>query len=107
MELTLVSFLPTMSNPNPAPARSVLQRLREDRPLATVELRPPRTGLSSADTMELWIDMYHAIQRLIRRDTIIFLTDNAVGLSDRPFPDIQALHRILPDARIAGRFERV
>jgi hypothetical protein len=71
-----------MSNPNPAPARSVLQRLREDRPLATVELRPPRTGLSSADTMELWIDMYHAIQRLSRRDTIIFLTDNAVGLSE-------------------------
>lgn len=71
-----------MSNPNPAPTRSVLQRLREDRPLATVELRPPRTGLSSADTMELWIDMYHAIQRLIRRDTIIFLTDNAVGLSE-------------------------
>jgi hypothetical protein len=71
-----------MSNPNPAPTLSVLQRLREDRPLAAVELRPPRTGLSSADTMELWIDMYHAIQRLIRRDTIIFLTDNAVGLSE-------------------------
>jgi hypothetical protein len=71
-----------MSNPNPAPATSVLQRLREDRPLATVELRPPRTGLSSAATMELWIDMYHSIQRLTRRDTIIFLTDNAVGLSE-------------------------
>jgi len=71
-----------MSNPNAAPARSVLQRLREDRPLATVELRPPRTGLSSADTMELWIDMYHSIQRLARHDTIIFLTDNAVGLSE-------------------------
>ena len=71
-----------MSNPNPAPATSVLQRLREDRPLATVELRPPRTGLSSSDTMELWIDMYHSIQRLSRRDTLIFLTDNAVGLSE-------------------------
>ena len=71
-----------MSNPNPTPAKSVLQRLREDRPLATVELRPPRTGLSSAATMELWIDMYHSIQRLTRRDTIIFLTDNAVGLSE-------------------------
>jgi hypothetical protein len=71
-----------MSNPNAAPTRSVLQRLREDRPLATVELRPPRTGLSSADTMELWIDMYHSIQRLARHDTIIFLTDNAVGLSE-------------------------
>jgi hypothetical protein len=32
--------------------------------------------------MELWIDMYHSIQRLARRDTIIFLTDNAVGLSE-------------------------
>ena len=71
-----------MSHPNPAPATSVLQRLREDRPLATVELRPPRTGLSAAATMELWIDMYHSIQRLARHDTIIFLTDNAVGLSE-------------------------
>lgn len=71
-----------MSSPSPAPAKSVLQRLREDRPLATVELRPPRTGLSSNDTMELWIDMYHSIQRLARHDTIIFLTDNAVGLSE-------------------------
>src|SRR5919112_849892 len=61
---------------------TVLQRLREDRPLPAVELRPPRTGLSSADTMEVWIDMYHSIQRLARRDTVLFLTDNAVGLSE-------------------------
>jgi hypothetical protein len=65
-----------------ASATSVLQRLREDRPLTAVELRPPRTGLSQAETMELWIDMYHSIQRLARRDTIMFLTDNAVGLSE-------------------------
>jgi hypothetical protein len=64
------------------PETSVLQRLRDDRPLAAVELRPPRTGLSSADSMELWIDMYHSIQRLARRDTVMFLTDNAVGLSE-------------------------
>ena len=63
-------------------ASAVLQRLREDRPLAAVELRPPRIGLSQADTMEVWIDMYHSIQRLARRDTVIFLTDNAVGLSE-------------------------
>jgi hypothetical protein len=63
-------------------ASSLLQRLREDRPLAAVELRPPRIGLSRADTMEVWIDMYHSIQRLARRDTVIFLTDNAVGLSE-------------------------
>lgn len=63
-------------------ATSLLQRLREDRPLAAVELRPPRIGLSRAETMEVWIDMYHSIQRLARRDTVIFLTDNAVGLSE-------------------------
>jgi hypothetical protein len=63
-------------------ATSLLQRLREDRPLAAVELRPPRIGLSRAETMEVWIDMYHSIQRLGRRDTVIFLTDNAVGLSE-------------------------
>jgi hypothetical protein len=57
-------------------------RLRQDRPLAAVELRPPRTGLSSAESMEVWIDMYHSIQRLARHDTMIFLTDNAVGLSE-------------------------
>jgi hypothetical protein len=61
---------------------TVLQRLREDRPLVAVELRPPRTGLSTAESMDVWIDMYHSIQRLARRDTVIFLTDNAVGLSE-------------------------
>jgi hypothetical protein len=61
---------------------SVLRRLQEDRPLAAVELRPPRTGLSSKESMELWIDMYHSIRRLARRDTVVFLTDNAVGLSE-------------------------
>ena len=71
--------MPTTSRTTPS---SILQRLREDRPLAAVELRPPRTGLSAAATMELWIDMYHSIQRLARRDTVIFLTDNAVGLSE-------------------------
>jgi hypothetical protein len=65
-----------------ASATSLLQRLRADRPLAAVELRPPRLGLSRAETMEVWIDMYHSIQRLGRQDTVIFLTDNAVGLSE-------------------------
>jgi hypothetical protein len=32
--------------------------------------------------MEVWIDMYHSIQRLARQDTVIFLTDNAVGQSE-------------------------
>jgi hypothetical protein len=71
-----------MASITPTPESSVLHRLRENRPLAAVELRPPRTGLSPAETMEVWIDMYHSIGRLARRDTIIFLTDNAVGLSE-------------------------
>jgi hypothetical protein len=78
----MVSFRLTMSSTSRASVSSVVQRLREDRPLAAVELRPPRTGLSHVDTMEVWIDMYHSIQRLARRDTIIFLTDNAVGMSE-------------------------
>ncbi|HZI76693.1 MAG TPA: hypothetical protein VFD73_22235, partial [Gemmatimonadales bacterium] len=71
-----------MSSISRHPGGSVLRRLQEDRPLAAVELRPPRTGLSSKESMELWIDMYHSIRRLARRDTVVFLTDNAVGLSE-------------------------
>jgi hypothetical protein len=71
-----------MSSISHRPGGSVLRRLQEDRPLAAVELRPPRTGLSSKESMELWIDMYHSIRRLARRDTVVFLTDNAVGLSE-------------------------
>jgi hypothetical protein len=68
-------------NPEPAPAR-FLDRLEDDRPLIAVELRPPRSGMSYAESMNVWIDMYHSIQRLARRDTLIFLTDNAVGQSE-------------------------
>lgn len=32
--------------------------------------------------MDVWIDMYHAIQRLAQHDTVVFLTDNAVGQSE-------------------------
>ena len=81
-ELTWLASFPPCPIRTPAPASSVLQRLQERPPPRDGELRPPRTGLSSADTMELWIDMYHSIQRLARHDTIIFLTDNAVGLSE-------------------------
>lgn len=60
----------------------LLRRLRTGDPLSTVELRPPRSGLSYADSMGVWIDMYHSIQRLVRHDTFLFLTDNAVGSSE-------------------------
>jgi hypothetical protein len=61
---------------------SVVRRLAEDRPLVAVELRPPRSGMSYAASVDAWIDMYHAMRRLARHDTLIFLTDNAVGQSE-------------------------
>jgi len=60
----------------------ILDRLRAEEPLIGVELRPPRTGMSHRDSIDIWIDMYHAMERLARRDTIIFLTDNAVGKAE-------------------------
>lgn len=56
-----------------------LERLRQSTPLVAVELRPPRAGLSRREGMDTWIDMYHSLRRLTRRDTLVFLTDNAVG----------------------------
>lgn len=32
--------------------------------------------------MDVWIDMYHSIQRLARRGRYVFLTDNAVGTKE-------------------------
>jgi 5,10-methylenetetrahydrofolate reductase len=61
---------------------SVVHRLAENRPLVTVELRPPRSGMSYGASVDAWIDMYHSIRRLARQDTLIFLTDNAVGLAE-------------------------
>lgn len=39
-------------------------------------------GLTAAQSMDTWIDMYHAVRRLASRDTVIFVTDNAVGESE-------------------------
>ena len=47
-----------------------------------VELRPPRADLSGPDSMDVWIDMYHAIQRLTRQGSVVYLTDNAVGQAE-------------------------
>ena len=71
-----------MSTEPTSPAPALLQRLREDRPLVAVELRPPKTGLSDSQSMDTWIDMYHSVRRMARGDTAIFLTDNAVGVSE-------------------------
>ena len=71
-----------MSTVPDSEAPRLLSLLREDRPLMTVELRPPKTGLSQTESMDTWIDMYHSVRRLAREDTVIFLTDNAVGESE-------------------------
>jgi len=38
--------------------------------------------MSYADSVDAWIDMNHSIRHLARQDTLIFLTDNAVGRSE-------------------------
>jgi 5,10-methylenetetrahydrofolate reductase len=46
------------------------------------ELRPPRAELAAHEGMDAWIDTYHAVQRLTRQGTYVFLTDSAVGMEE-------------------------
>ena len=71
-----------MSTVPEIPLTSVLSRLRDSRPLVAVELRPPRSGMSYAESVDAWIDMYHSLRRLARLDTLVFLTDNAIGQAE-------------------------
>jgi hypothetical protein len=64
--------------PDPADTPFV-RRLRRDTPLVAAELRPPPADLSGTDSMDSWIDLHHAMRRLSRRSTPVFLTDDAVG----------------------------
>jgi hypothetical protein len=68
-----------MVTPEPERQSRFLDRLRQPEPLVAAELRPPPADLSSADGMESWIDLHHALRRLGRRDTAVFLTDDAIG----------------------------
>lgn len=61
---------------------SLRQRLADPRPLMAVELRPPRRELEGVHAMEAWIDVHHAVTGLSSRDTVVFLTDNAVGTNE-------------------------
>jgi 5,10-methylenetetrahydrofolate reductase len=45
----------------------------------SAELRPPRAELGQAAGMDAWIDTYHAIRGLTRRELYVCLTDSAVG----------------------------
>jgi hypothetical protein len=46
------------------------------------ELRPPRAELEASAGMDAWIDTYHAVRRLARDGTFVFLTDSAVGTEE-------------------------
>jgi hypothetical protein len=50
--------------------------------VVAAELRPPRAELSASAGMDAWIDTYHAIRALTRRDLFVCLTDSAVGSSE-------------------------
>ena len=50
--------------------------------VVTAELRPPRAELGTVAGIDAWIDTYHAVKSLVRRDRYVFLTDSAVGLRE-------------------------
>lgn len=59
-----------------------LDTLYSGRLVVSAELRPPRAELASADGMDAWIDIYHAVRTLTLRETFVFLTDSAVGVPE-------------------------
>lgn len=59
-----------------------LSALRSGSPVYAAELRPPRAELESSEGMDAWIDTYHAVRRLTREGTYVFLTDSAVGAEE-------------------------
>jgi 5,10-methylenetetrahydrofolate reductase len=56
--------------------------LRSSSSVFAAELRPPRAELALAEGMNAWIDTYHAVRRLTRQGTYVFLTDSAVGAEE-------------------------
>jgi hypothetical protein len=59
-----------------------LTALRSGRTVVAAELRPPRAELATHEGMDAWIDTYHAVRRLTREGTFVFLTDSAVGAEE-------------------------
>ena len=60
----------------------LLSALHSGRSVFAAELRPPRAELETAAGMDAWIDTYHAVRRLTREGTFVFLTDSAVGAAE-------------------------
>jgi 5,10-methylenetetrahydrofolate reductase len=61
------------------PSADLLTALRAGESVVAAELRPPRAELEAREGMDAWIDTYHAVRRLTRQGTYVFLTDSAVG----------------------------
>jgi len=60
----------------------LLSALRSGTSVFGAELRPPRAELETNEGMDAWIDTYHAVRRLTRQGTFVFLTDSAVGAQE-------------------------
>src|SRR6476620_2836864 len=61
---------------------NLLTALNSGGSVFAAELRPPRAELTDAEGMDAWIDTYHAVQRLTRQGTYVFLTDSGVGAQE-------------------------
>src|SRR5215217_2711696 len=61
---------------------SIVRALQSGESIVAAELRPPRAELAAAESMDAWIDTYHAVRSLTRQGTYVFLTDSAVGADE-------------------------
>jgi 5,10-methylenetetrahydrofolate reductase len=66
----------------PSPVPSLLDALLGSRGVIAAELRPPLAELTGPEGMNAWIDTYHAVRRLSKGGTYVFLTDSAVGTAE-------------------------
>ena len=64
------------------PHPSLLDALLSPDGVIAAELRPPLAELTGPDGMNAWIDTYHAVRRLSKGGTYVFLTDSAVGTAE-------------------------
>jgi 5,10-methylenetetrahydrofolate reductase len=60
----------------------LLSALHAGSSVFAAELRPPRAELATSEGMDAWIDTYHAVRRLTKQGTYVFLTDSAVGAEE-------------------------
>jgi len=81
---------------------TLLERLRSPEPLLAVELRPPRAALAHGLTMDAWMAMHRAVRRLVASDSVLFLTDNAVGAKEE-----ENLHHLASNLEEEVSFDRI